>query len=94
MQSFKKNTIEEERRRRKRKRSAMPSTEPGKLYLILPSYAEQHKADINMIIAKEKTKFCSNAFYKNIFDNVEFRIAFANRRNIKKMIARTKIKNI
>ena len=63
----------------------------SKLYLILPSYAEQHKAKNNMIIAKEKTKLCSNAFYKNIVDNVEFCIAFANSRNIKNIIVRTRI---
>ena len=69
----------------------MPSTEPNNLCLILTSYAEQHKAEIKMIIAKEKTKLCSNKFYNNIFNNVNFNIAFANNRNINKMIVRTKL---
>ena len=74
-----------------RRRKIKISAEPSNMYLILPSYAEQHKAEIKMIIANEKAKLCRNAFSKNIFFNVEFKIAFANSRNIKKMIVSSKI---
>ena len=69
----------------------MPNDETSSVYLILPSYAEKHKAEIKMIIAHKKTQLCCNKFYYDIFNNVEFNIAFANSRNIKKMIVRTKL---
>ena len=50
-----KSPLEEEQRSRKRKISALPSMKASKMYLILPSFAEQYKADIKMIIAREKS---------------------------------------
>ena len=71
--------------------SAVSSTEPTDMYLILLSYAETFKAEINDILANEKIKLCSNQKFTKILQNVNFRIAFANSRNIKKMVIRTKI---
>ena len=73
------------------KRSDVPNNELSSVYLILPSYAEKHKAEIKQIIANKKTKLCCNKFYFDIFNNVEFNIAYTNSRNIKKMIVRTKL---
>ena len=73
------------------KRSAVPRDENSSVYLILPSYAEKHKKEIKQIIATEKLKVCSNKFYDEIFKNVEFNIAYSNRRNVKKLIVRTKL---
>ena len=76
--------MEEAHRRRKRKISAMPSTETNNMYQMLPSYTEQHKAEINEIIDRKECKPCSNAQFNKIFENVHFKIAFSNSRNIKK----------
>ena len=48
---------------RKRKISALPSTKTSKMYLILPSFAEQYKADIKMIIAR-KSKTLQHCFFR------------------------------
>ena len=74
-----------------KKRSAVLAEESSSIYLILPSYAEKHKSNINKIIAKEKQKLCSNMFYNSIFSNVNFNIAFTNDRNVKNLIVRTKL---
>ena len=76
---------EEGPRKRKMKPSAVSSTEPTDMYLIIPSYAEAFKAEINDIQTLQQ-----QAIHKNI-SNVHFRIAFANSRNIKKMVIKTKI---
>ena len=75
----------------KKKRSALPCSESSSIYLVLPSNAEKHKVQIKSIISKEKAKLCGNKFYNNIFEKGDFNIAFANSRNIKNTIARTKI---
>ena len=72
----------------------MPSdvnNDNGGVYLILPSYAEKHSKEIKQIIATEKHKLRSNNFYSEIFSNVDINIAYSNRRNIKKLIVRTKL---
>ena len=46
---------------------------------------------INKLIADEKAKLCSNSLFKQVFANIDFRIAFANSKNIKKLIVRTKV---
>ena len=61
------------------------------MYLILPSYPEKHQAEVNKIIAREKSKLCSNSHFRTIFENVNFKIAFSNSRNMKKMLVRTKL---
>ena len=38
---------------RKRKRSPVPSTETPDMYLILPNFADIHKAEINEILDTE-----------------------------------------
>ena len=65
--------------------------ETSKLYMVLPSDAEPQKKAIKHKIAAEKAKLCSNSLFKNIFANIDFEIAFANSKNIKQMIVRTKI---
>ena len=79
---------------RRRKISAVLSAETTDMFLILPSYAELHKAEIKNILAIEKAKLCNTLQFKNIFQHVNFRIFFAKSRNIKKIIARTKIKTL
>ena len=67
------------------------STEPSDMYLILPSFAEIHKAEINDILAKEKIKLCRDMNFAKTLKNVNFKIAFENSSNIKKLVTRTKI---
>ena len=67
------------------------SSKPSIMYLVLPSYAEPQKQAIRKIIADEKTKLCSNSLFKQVFANIDFNIAFANSKNVKQLIVRTKI---
>ena len=91
--------MEEERRRKMMKLSdaqstspsTAPTTEHSDMYLILPNFAEIHKAEINDILAKEKIKLCSDMHFAKTFKNVNFKIAFENSSNIKKLVTRTKI---
>ena len=53
--------------------------------------AEPQKQTIKKIIADEKAKLCSNSLFKQAFANIDFKIAFANSKNIKKLIVRTKV---
>ena len=50
-----------------------------------------HKAAIKKILNAEKAKLCTNKSLKKFFDNIEFKLAFANSKNIKQLIVRTKI---
>ena len=70
---------------------AAGSIDPTSMYLIMPSYAEPFKHEIKHIIYQEKMKLCSNKMFKNVFENVDFNIAFANSKNIKQMEVRTKL---
>ena len=65
--------------------------EPSDVYLVLASYAEPHKQAIKNIVAAEKAKLCSNSLFKTCFENTDFKIAFANSKNIKQMVVRTEI---
>ena len=65
--------------------------EPSSTYLVLPSYAEPQKQTIKKIVADKKAKLCSNSLFKQAFANIDFKIAFANSKNIKKLIVRTKV---
>ena len=69
--------------------NAVESIDPTSMYLIMPNYAEPFKREIKHIISQEKMKLilCSNKMFKN----VDFNIAFANSKNIKQMIVRTKL---
>ena len=64
---------------------------PSNMYLVLPSYTEPHKKAIKKLIAEEKEKLCSNSLFKQLFANIDFKIAFSNSKNIKKLIVRTKV---
>ena len=64
---------------------------PSDMYLVLPSYTEPHKNTIKKLIAEEKEKLCSNSLFKQLFANIDFKIAFSNSKNIKKLIVRTKV---
>ena len=70
----------------------MPSTEPSNLYSILPSCTEQHKAEIKMIIAKEKTKLCSSANYKNMLIMLNFKLLLPRVRTSKTWLSGPKYK--
>ena len=65
--------------------------EPSNMYLVLPSYTEPQSEVIKKLIADEKTKLCSNSLFKQLFANTDFQIAFANSKNIKKLIVKTKV---
>ena len=54
------------------------------MYLVLPSYTEPQSDTIKKLIADEKAKLCSNSLFKQLFANIDFKIAFANSKNIKK----------
>ena len=56
---------------------------PSNMYLVLPSYTEPHKKAIKKLIAEEKEKLCSNSLFKQLFANIDFKIAFSNSNNIK-----------
>ena len=71
--------------------NADSSREPSDLYWVLPSYAEPYKKDLKHFIETKKAKLCNNILIKTCFENVEFKIAFANSRNIKQMVVRTKL---
>ena len=64
---------------------------PSNMYLVLPSYTEPQKNAIKKIIAEEKEKLCSIKMFKQLFANTEFKLAFSNSNNIKKLIVRTKV---
>ena len=66
-------------------------SKPSNMYLVLPSYTEPQSKAIKKLIADEKTKLCSNSLFKQLFANIDFKIAFANSKNIKKLIVRTKV---
>ena len=65
--------------------------EPSSMYLVLPSYTEPQKNTIKKLITDEKAKLCSNSLFKHVFANIDFQIAFANSKNIKKLKVRTKV---
>ena len=70
---------------------AESNLEPSDVYLVFPNNAEPYKQDIKNIVKAEKAKLCSNNRFKKCFENVDFKIAFANSKNIKQMVVRTKI---
>ena len=65
--------------------------EPSNMYLVLLSYMEPQKNTLKRLIADKKAKICSNSLIKHVFANIDFQIAFANSKNIKKLIVRTKV---
>ena len=66
---------------------------PSNMYLVLPSYTEPQKNTIKKLIADKKAKLCSNSLFKHVFASIDFRIAFANSKNIKKIDSENKSVN-
>ena len=62
--------------------------EPSDVYLI--PHVEPYKQEIKNIVKAEKAKLCSNNLFKTCFENVDFKIAFSNSKNIKQLVVRTK----
>ena len=60
-------------------------------FFIFPNYAAKHKVRIQEILLQEKEKLCRNKQNNQIFSEVNFKIAYANDKNIKNMIVRTKL---
>ena len=67
------------------------SDETRTIYLVMPSYAEQYKQQIAVILEKEKKNLCRSKTFDKVFTNITSKIAFANSKNVKKMIVRTKL---
>ena len=83
--------LEKEGRREIVQVEAEKRTEAKTIYLVMPCYAEQHKHQIAAILEKEKKNLCRSKTFEKVFSNINFKIAFANSKNIKQMIVRTKI---
>ena len=66
-------------------------SETKTIYLVIPSYAELHKHQIVEILEKEKKNLCKSKTFEKVFSSINFKIAFANSKNIKQMIVRTKL---
>ena len=58
---------------------------------VMPSYAEPFKNQIMQILAKEKRNLCKSKTFEKVFVNINVKLAFANSKNIKQMIVRTKV---
>ena len=61
------------------------------IYWVMPSYAEPFKGRIMQILNEQKMNLCKNKTFEKVFNNISFKIAFANSKNIKQMIVRTKV---
>ena len=81
--------VEEEGRREGMQAEGRAETRT--IYLVMPSYAEQHKHQMIEILEKEKKTLCRSKTFDKVFTNINFKIAFANSKNIKQMIVRTKL---
>jgi hypothetical protein len=83
---------EEERRRRTMKAKAEEENQKTQnIYWVMPSYAEPFKETIMQILEEQKINLCKNKTFEKVFSNVSFKIAFANSKNIKQLIVRTKV---
>ena len=71
--------------------TADEKAETRTIYLVMPSYAEQHKQQMIEILEKEKKNLGRSKTFDKVFTNITFNIAFANSKNIKQMIVRTKL---
>ena len=61
------------------------------IYWVMPSYAQPFKKQIMQILNKEKMNLCKNKTFEKVFSNISFKIAYANSKNIKQLIVRTKV---
>ena len=83
---------EEERRRRTMKAKAEDENQKTQnIYWVMPSYAEPFKETIMQILDEQKINLCKNKTFEKVFSNTSFKIAFANSKNIKQLIVRTKV---
>ena len=86
---------EAERRRRTMKAEAEAAEEESNkthnIYWVMPNYAAPFKDTIMQILKKEKINLCKNKTFEKVFSNVAFKIAYANSKNIKQLIVRTKV---
>ena len=71
--------------------TADEKAETRTIYLVMPSYAEQHKHQMIEILENQKKNLCRSKTFDKVFTNITFKIAFANSKNIKQMIVRTKL---
>ena len=83
---------EEERQRRTMKAEAEEeSNKTQNIHWVMPSYAEPFKDTIMQILDKQKINLRKNKTFEKVFSNTSFKIAFANSKNIKQLIVRTKV---
>ena len=71
--------------------NAEESNDATLMYLVMPSYVEPYKKEIKQIMLKENRNLCSSKTFQKVFEGIDFNIAFANSKNIKQMIVRTKL---
>ena len=87
-----KKIVEEEGgRRRTMKAAEEESNETQTIYWVMPSYAQSFKKEIMEILNREKMTLCKNKTFEKVFSNISFKIAYANSKNIKQLIVRTKV---
>ena len=88
-----KEVMEEEERQRRTMRAKAEDENPKtqNIYWVMPSYAEPFKGRIMQILNEQKKNLCKNKTFEKVFSNISFKIAFANSKNIKQLIVRTKV---
>ena len=86
-----KEILEEEGRRGRTMKAEEESNETQTVYWVMPSYAQPFKEQIMQILNKEKMALCKNKTFEKVFSNISFKIAYANSKNIKQLIVRTKV---
>ena len=88
-----KEVMEEEERRRRTMKAKAEDENPKtqNIYWVMPSYAEPFKGRIMQILNEQKENLCKNKTFEQVFSNISFKIAFANSKNIKQLIVRTKV---
>ena len=67
------------------------SNKTQNIYWVMPSYAAPFKDTIMQILDKNKINLCKNKTFEKVFNKVSFKLAFANSKNIKQLIVRTKV---
>ena len=82
---------EEQRRRTMKAKAEDESPKTQNIYWVMPSYAEPFKERIMQILNEQKINLCKNKTFEKVFSNTSFKIAFANSKNIKQLIVRTKV---
>ena len=83
--------VEEEGRRGRTMKAEEESNKTQTIYWVMPSYVQPFKETIVQILNKEKINLCKNKTFEKVFSNISFKIAYANSKNIKQLIVRTKV---